>query len=63
MEDRYENTGNRSLNIIVAPLPDAALPVREQLRRILEPLELTYELRNGAIMITAKNGRDAAIAQ
>jgi hypothetical protein len=63
VDNLFENFNKRSLEVNVAPLPGAALPVREQLRRILEPLALKYELRDGVIMIVAKKGRHTAIAQ
>jgi len=50
-------------NVIVAPPPRAELPVREHLRRILEPLGLVYQLRDGAVMITSRQFVDETIEQ
>jgi len=33
------------------------LPIGEQLRRLLEPLGLQYEVKNGAVLIMAENVR------
>jgi len=47
---------DRSLDhLIVAPPPREDLPVREHLRRILEPLGLAYQLRDGALIIKSRN--------
>jgi len=55
---------DRSLNnLILAPPPPEERPVREHLRRILQPLGLTYQLRDGAIMITSGKLVDETIEQ
>ncbi len=37
--------------IVATPSPEEALPIWEHLARLLQPLRMTWELRNGALMI------------
>ena len=43
---------------VVAPSPTEELPIREHFARVLEPLRMTYELRNGALMIISHQNAD-----
>ena len=46
-------------NLLILPPPaPKELPIREQLSRLLEPLGLRYELKDGAIMIVTVKERD-----
>jgi hypothetical protein len=41
--------------LILPDPPPEALPLREQLQRLLEPLGLRYEIRDGALMVVTKS--------
>jgi hypothetical protein len=43
---------------IQAPFPRGDLPLREQLRRILKPLSLSFSVASGYLMITSEDSMD-----